>query len=121
MWSAGCTLYEILTGDYLFYDVDWIRFFLRVTTPNTQEQYAKDSETFRDLPAIAFLKRGIRLIPQKRAMLGNNTYLIDLLEFLLVQDPSVRPTVQECKLMAQHVLSKFQEPQPFDFSILGSL
>ena len=86
IWSAGCTLYEILTGDFLFYDVDWIRFFLHITIPCAQESYAKDSETFKDLPAVASLKRGIKLIPEKRAMLGNSVYLIDLLEFILVQD-----------------------------------
>ncbi len=31
VWSLGCLLYEIVTGDYLFHDEDWIRFFIRVT------------------------------------------------------------------------------------------
>ena len=34
IWGLGCLLYELLTGEYLFYDPDWIRFFLRVTQPN---------------------------------------------------------------------------------------
>ena len=31
VWSLGCLLYEVVTGDYLFHDEDWIRFFIRVT------------------------------------------------------------------------------------------
>lgn len=31
MWSLGCLLYEVVTGQFLFHDPDWIRFFMRVT------------------------------------------------------------------------------------------
>jgi serine/threonine protein kinase len=41
VWSAACMLYEILTGDYLFYDNDWIRFIIKVTTINETIEYAK--------------------------------------------------------------------------------
>ena len=41
VWSAACMLYEILTGDYLFYDNDWIRFIIKVTTMNENIEYAK--------------------------------------------------------------------------------
>lgn len=30
-WASGCLLYEVLTGSMLFYDPDWISFFLRLT------------------------------------------------------------------------------------------
>lgn len=49
VWSAACTLFEILTGDFLFYDVDWIRFFLRVTKASGVEQYATDTQTFKNV------------------------------------------------------------------------
>lgn len=32
MWSLGCLFYELLTGEFLFHDTDWVRFFIRVTT-----------------------------------------------------------------------------------------
>ena len=31
VWALGCLLYELLTGRILFYDPDWIRFFIRLT------------------------------------------------------------------------------------------
>jgi serine/threonine protein kinase len=31
VWSAGCLLFELLTGSYLFHDDDWARFYITVT------------------------------------------------------------------------------------------
>jgi serine/threonine protein kinase len=33
VWALGCLLYELLTGDFLFHDPDWIRFFVRLVQP----------------------------------------------------------------------------------------
>ncbi|CAL5983559.1 Kinase [Hexamita inflata] len=114
VWSAGCTLYEMLTNDFLFYDADWIRFFLRVSAINTKVEFAKDSFTFADVPQLAQCVRGIRLIPEKRAMLGNCQPLIDLIEFQLVQDPANRPSVQQCIDMTKCVL-KYYFPPSYQF------
>jgi len=32
VWGLGCLLYELLTDEYLLYDEDWVRFFMRVTS-----------------------------------------------------------------------------------------
>lgn len=32
IWSLGCLFFELLTNDFLFYDSDWVRFFIRVTS-----------------------------------------------------------------------------------------
>lgn len=32
VWSVGCLFYELLTGDFLFFDEDAARFFARVTS-----------------------------------------------------------------------------------------
>ena len=71
----------MLTGDYLFYDQDWIRFFLRVTGLCPVVELAHSSITFRDCPAVSAIPRGLALVPEKRAMLGNCLPLIELLEF----------------------------------------
>lgn len=34
VWSLGCLLYELVVGDFLYHDPDWIRFFFRVTRAN---------------------------------------------------------------------------------------
>jgi serine/threonine protein kinase len=31
VWSAGCLLFELLTGSFLFHDDDWARFYFSVT------------------------------------------------------------------------------------------
>jgi serine/threonine protein kinase len=33
VWALGCLLYELLVGDFLFYDPDWVRFFVRLVQP----------------------------------------------------------------------------------------
>ena len=40
VWSLGCLLYELLTGEFLFFDPDWIRFFMRVTQPGQALPFA---------------------------------------------------------------------------------
>ncbi len=32
VWSLGCLLFELLTGEFLLYDEDWLRFYVRVTS-----------------------------------------------------------------------------------------
>lgn len=40
IWSLGCLFYEILTGEFLFYnkdDVDcWVHYYIRCTTPTEE-------------------------------------------------------------------------------------
>ncbi|KAH0569998.1 Kinase, Uni1 [Spironucleus salmonicida] len=116
IWSAACTLFEILTNDYLFYDNDWIRFFLRITSQQSQTaEYGKDSFTFSNVPHFAQLVRGVKLSPEKQAMLGNCRPIIDLLEFQLVQDPTKRPSISQIKQMVNHVLTVYF-PSQYQFN-----
>lgn len=98
IWSAACFLYELLTGDILFFDSDWIRFFIRVTKDSYQsnvrararDKSAAQSFTFDHSGKFAQLYRGVSLSPEKKAMLGNCQPIIDLLEFCLVPNPTLR-------------------------------
>lgn len=33
IWSLGCLLYELVTGEFLFNSNDWVHFFMQVTSP----------------------------------------------------------------------------------------
>jgi len=71
-------LHAIGTGQFLFYDNDWVRFFIRVTSPGQELINA-----------------------EKKAMINNNSVLLDLLEFILFRNPNMRPTIND-------VINRFQ-------------
>lgn len=48
VWSLGCLLYELVVGDFLYHDPDWIRFFFRVTRSN-EDILPPDKATVRIL------------------------------------------------------------------------
>lgn len=43
VWSVGCLLYEVLTGNYLYQDKDWIRFFIKITQAESVKPFAEAS------------------------------------------------------------------------------
>jgi serine/threonine protein kinase len=68
VWSIGCLFYELLTGEFLFLDSDWSRFFLRITDSGkallTQESLEKLPPDERFGQFIAFvLQRNVRRRP----------------------------------------------------------
>merc|ERR1712216_756003 len=80
VWSVGCLLFELLTGEFLFFDDNWTAFFCHITDPK------------------------VKLITdQSRAMLDHDDDLIGFLEFILVRDPGRRPTIQEVLVKSTQV------------------
>ena len=71
VWSAGCLLFEFLTGEFLFYDPDFFSFYNRVT--NHKENL---------------------FTPEKVELINNNVYMIDFLKYILVRDLRVRPSIE---------------------------
>jgi len=76
VWAVGCLIYELLTGEFLFYDDDWIRFFIRVTSDNSMEDM---------LPPE-------RLAPL-RAVKGGE-HLVEFFYSVFIRDPRRRPSLQ---------------------------
>ncbi|KAL6064721.1 NEK protein kinase [Balamuthia mandrillaris] len=82
IWSLGCLLFELLTGQFLFLDKDPCHFFIRVTCPG-QELITKE----------------------KKAMIENEQLLIDLIEYMLFRDHLLRPTIDD-------VIMRFRTVKP---------
>ncbi len=72
VWSLGCLLYELFTGTTLFSDSDWLQLAARVTTPGTQ-----------------------LITPDKHALIAGIPEVGEMLSFMLVRDPSMRPTLAD--------------------------
>ena len=82
IWSIGCLFFELLTGEFLFVDSDWSRFFLRVTDPKEEI-----------------------LTPQKLKMLPNEPRYVQFISFILQRSVRTRPDLNQ-------VLKKFDEMFP---------
>ena len=76
VWGAACVLYELLTGEYLFYDEDWIRFFIRVTGASPEDLIPPE-----------------RLAPLRK--LEGGKHLIDFFKYALVRDALRRPSLHD--------------------------
>ena len=80
VWSAGCLLYELLTGEFLFQCSDYLQFHFRVIRP---------SEAL--------------FTPEKLEKINNNVYLIDFMKYMLVRDPRLRPSIDNVLKRFEHV------------------
>lgn len=107
IWSLGCLFYELLTGDFLFYDNDWVRFFIRVTSPQevrgSLPQLLHTAYSLSHSPNV-FSQQLI--LPEKKMKINNNPVLIDFLEFMLLRDSLRRPTIHDCITRFNYILGQ---------------
>lgn len=72
VWSLGCLLFELFTGEMLFSDNDWLQLAARVTSPGSQLITSDKHELIAGLPGVQ-----------------------EMLSFILVRDPMMRPTLDD--------------------------
>ena len=80
IWSLGCLFYELLAGDYLFSNDDYVIFYLRVTS---------EEESI--------------LTEDKIKALNGNVYLLNFLSYLLVRNPEKRPNIEQVLDQFKHL------------------
>ncbi|KAF4687136.1 hypothetical protein FOZ63_034127, partial [Perkinsus olseni] len=106
VWSLGCMLYELITGQYLFYNDDWIRFFMRLTGGLTGRgvEGGRHGSPATAMPLDILTEENIE-------KLDNNASLCDFIRqggFMLVREPQCRPTVAAILHRFQRVYAAVQ-------------
>jgi serine/threonine protein kinase len=83
IWSLGCLFYELLTGKFLFEEIetDYFGFMYKANTLSISEL----------------------LTNEKLKELNHNQYLIDFLKFMLVKDQNHRPNIETIMNRFEHV------------------
>jgi serine/threonine protein kinase len=56
VWSIGCLFFELVTGEFLFADPDWSRFFLRITSKNVPLLTEENKAALNDENCVRFLE-----------------------------------------------------------------
>lgn len=84
VWSLGCLLYELVTGKLLFSDSDWLQLVARVTSSNMPLITEERASAVADLPGV-----------------------LDLLQYLLVRDAAMRPTLRDAMTKLDAVLAVY--------------
>jgi hypothetical protein len=83
IWSLGCLFYELLTGNFLFPEIDddYFGFTAKLNTSNFSEIFTQE----------------------KKSLINNNIYLIDFLKFVMINDQKYRPNIDKVIERYDHV------------------
>ena len=83
IWSLGCLFYELLTGNFLFEEIqdNYLEFMYKI-----------DKSSINEL-----------LTEKKLSLLDNNPYLVDFLKFMLVKNQTYRPNIETVIKRFEHV------------------
>lgn len=88
IWSLGCLFFELLTGEFLFYDDDWVKFFLRVT------------------------QGADVLTAEKKALIDDNVDLIKFFNFVLQRKQQYRPSLPDVVQRFLHLRATLTQKTP---------
>ena len=103
IWSLGCLFYELLTGNFLFEEIqdNYLEFMYKIDKSNINEL----------------------LTEKKMSLIDNNPYLVDFLKFMLVKNQTYRPNIDTVIKRFEHVYALLEGGtgamlQKRDFDIL---
>ena len=98
IWSLGCLLFELITGDFLF-DISnekggWSRFFVILTSEKEKVICTEKLELLRScLPKSNYIVEVV----------------VSLIESLLIRNPSKRPSARDTCRMVRGAIDKIKE------------
>lgn len=83
IWSLGCLFYELLTGNFLFEEIqdNYLDFMYKI-----------DKKSINEL-----------LTDEKMKLIDKNPYLMDFLKFMLIKDQNYRPNIEAVIKRFEHV------------------
>ena len=83
IWSLGCLFYELLTGKFLFEEIqdDYMGFIAKIDNNNINDLLTED----------------------KLILINNNPYLVDFLKFMLIKEQNYRPNIDNVIKRFEHV------------------
>ena len=90
IWSLGCLFYELLTGKFLFEEIqdDYMGFIAKIDNSNN----------INDL-----------LTNDKLSLINNNPYLVDFLKFMLIKEQNYHPNIETVIKRFEHVYTLLDE------------
>ena len=91
VWALGCLLFELVTGEFLQFERDWFRFFLRVTT-GTMAIVDNEKQRQEDHGSCMRIVSEMRLVFRLLSCEGQGV-VGDLLAFILVREHLWRPNL----------------------------
>eukprot|EP00127_Corallochytrium_limacisporum_P003462 Clim_evm90s149 gene=Clim_evmTU90s149 len=109
VWSVVCLFYELLVGQFLFLDHDWIRFFLRVTSEG-EELITRE----RGLRIMHLCKQGPEAPEGLKISENASRYILRFLKKNLIRDPKKRPdimmVIEDFRRLFTYVFPQFERP-----------
>lgn len=118
VWSLGCLLFELATGEFLFADADWARFYQRVTGEGFGG-WRRTTPTHAGVASapgssLQLIRLSDKQLLQERCGCTKEQadFLAKMLEtHFLVRDPAHRASIAQCQSVVASTLSSLQKVQ----------
>lgn len=89
MWALGCLLYELLTGEFLFYGMQPCIIILPKNFSNADSPLTQDNDWVRFFIRVTYLGQEL-ITAEKRAKIDNNPQLLRFFQWIFMRNPLLR-------------------------------